>query len=207
MGQFTPRGTFVHGHPAQEESVPVISLRRAPGAGESWDRPKALVYLWAAAELLFVTNPWQLSSRLRVAVLKAFGADIEDGVVFRPRTRVRFPWKLHLGKDCWIGEGVWLHNQDHVYIGHDVTLSQETFVTTGSHAHRRDMALLTKPVHIEAGAWVTSRCIVLGGSRIGRSALITPGTVVTGEVPANTIWGSKDAPGALGYRFEPASQP
>lgn len=198
---------MVQGHPSKEDSVPVISLRRAPGAGESWDRPKAVVYLWAAAELLFVTNPWQLSSRLRTAVLRAFGAEIDEDVIFRPRTRVRFPWKLHVGRDCWIGEGVWLHNQDHIYIGHDVTLSQETFVTTGSHAHRQDMALLTRPVHIEAGAWVTTRCIVLGGSRIGRSALITPGTVVSGEVPANTIWGSHNAPSALGYRFESASQP
>ena len=154
-----------------------------------------------------MTNPWQLSSRLRTAVLKAFGAEIGSGVVFRPRTRVRFPWKLHVGNDCWIGEGVWLHNQDHVYIGHDVTLSQETFVTTGSHAHRRDMALITRPVHIEPGAWVTSRCIVLGGSRIGQSALITPGTVVSGEVPANTIWGSDRAPSALGPRFAPDVQP
>lgn len=196
----------MHGHAAQEGSIPVVSLRHAPGAGESWDRPKLFVYLWAAAELLFVTNPWQFSSRLRVAILRAFGAEIGDGVVFRPRTRIRFPWKLHIGNDCWIGEGVWLHNQDHLYIGHDVTLSQETFVTTGSHAHRRDMALLTKPVHIEAGAWVTSRCIVLGGSSIGRSALITPGTVVTGNVPANTIWGSQNAPSALGPRFQTAAE-
>nr|WP_281281575.1 hypothetical protein [Sinomonas susongensis] len=68
------------------------------------------------------------------------------------------------------------------------------------------MALLTKPVHIEAGAWVTSRCIVLGGSRIGRSALIAPGTVVSGNVPANTIWGSQNAPSALGHRFDIGSQ-
>jgi putative colanic acid biosynthesis acetyltransferase WcaF len=102
---------------------------------------------------------------------------------------------------------VWFHNQDHVYIDHDVTISQETFITTGSHAHRRDMALITKPIRVEAGAWVTSRCIVLGGSRIGRSALVTPGTVVTGEVPENTIWGSQNAPAALGHRFELTSQP
>ncbi|WP_249336109.1 acetyltransferase [Sinomonas gamaensis] len=148
-----------------------------------------------------MTNPWQVSSRLRTAALKAFGAEIADGVVFRPRTRIRFPWKLHIGKDCWIGEGVWFHNQDHVYIDHDVTISQETLITTGSHAHRRDMALITKPVHVEAGAWITSRCIVLGGTRIGRSALIAPGTVVTGEVPENTIWGSPIQASALGIRF------
>jgi putative colanic acid biosynthesis acetyltransferase WcaF len=171
-----------------DTTIPVIDLSKAPGERQAWDRSALTVYLWAVAELIFVTNPWQISSGLRVRVLRLFGARIGRGVLFRPRTRVKFPWKLHIGDRCWIGEGVWFHNQDHVYIGHDVVVSQETFLTTGSHAHRRDMALITRPIHVEPGAWITSRCMILGGARIGRSALVTPGTVASGVVPANTIW-------------------
>jgi putative colanic acid biosynthesis acetyltransferase WcaF len=128
-------------------------------------------------------------------------------VVFRPRTRVSFPWKLHIADDCWIGEGVWFHNQDHVFVEHDVVISQESFLTTGSHAHRRDMALITRPITIDAGAWITSRCVVLGGARVGRSALIRPLTVVEGEVPENTVWGMTSAgvAGSLGARFPSTS--
>ncbi|MBT1596878.1 acetyltransferase [Curtobacterium poinsettiae] len=146
-----------------------------------------MVYLWGIVELLFVTNPLQISSRLRVSVLRRFGAEIGEGVIFRPRTRVRFPWKLRIGDDSWIGEGVWIHNQDVVTIGHDVVVSQDTFVTTGSHAHRRDMGLITRPVVIEDGAWVTARCVVLGGAHIGRSALVQPLSVVRGAIPENSI--------------------
>ncbi|WP_234996434.1 acetyltransferase [Demequina sp. NBRC 110054] len=134
-----------------------------------------------------MTNALQVSSRLRVVVLRAFGAKIGDRVTFRPRTRVKFPWKLEIGDNCWIGEGVWIHNQDEVTIGHDVVISQETMITTGSHSYRRDMALVTKPIRIDEGAWVTSRCLVLGGAHIGRSALVTPMSVVRGVLPANTI--------------------
>ncbi len=170
--------------------TPVIDLSRAPGERAAWDQPTWKVYLWAAFELLFVTNPWQISSSLRISVLRAFGAEIGRGVVFRPRTRVKFPWKLHIGDRSWIGEGVWFHNQDHIHVGHDAVLSQETFLSTGSHAHRRDMALITRPIHIEDGAWVTSRCVVLGGARIGRNALVTPLSVVAGRaVPAGEVWG------------------
>lgn len=186
-----------------EQEIPVISLANAPGAGETWDRSRLTVYLWAVCELLFVTNAWQVSSRLRVSVLRAFGAEISEGVVMRPRTRVRFPWKLHIDANCWIGEGVWIHNQDHVYIGHDCVLSQETMLTTGSHAHRRDMALITRPIVLEPGVWLTSRCLVLGGTHIGRSALARPMTVVTGEVPANAIVSGPDC-NIVGERF-PAS--
>lgn len=167
--------------------IPVIDLSKAPGERAAWDQPAWKVYLWAVCELLFVTNAWQISSSLRVGALRAFGADIGDGVIFRPRTRVKFPWKLHVGDRSWIGEGVWFHNQDHIYVGHDVVISQETFLTTGSHAHRRDMELLTRPITIDAGAWVTSRCVILGGSAIGRSAIIGPCCVINGAIPPNMI--------------------
>ena len=183
--------------------VPVIDLSKAPGERAAWDRPTWQVYLWGLCEWLFVTNALQISSSLRVKVLRAFGAEIGEGVVFRPRTRVKFPWKLHIGDRSWIGEGVWFHNQDHIYIANDVVLSQETFLTTGSHAHRRDMALITRPIHIEAGVWLTSRCIVLGGTTVGRSALARPLTVLSGDVPANAIVGGSNAE-VLGERFAQA---
>lgn len=168
-------------------AIPVINLAEAPGEQAAWDRPKFVIYLWAVFELLFVTNAWQISSGLRVQVLRLFGAEIGQGVIFRPRTRVKFPWKLHIGDRSWIGEGVWFHNQDHVYIGHDVAISQETFLTTGSHRIRTDMALITRPITIEPGVWVASRCTILGGTILGRSAMVTPSSVVSGRIEANSI--------------------
>lgn len=181
-----------------EPGFPVIDLSQAPGERQAWGRPAWVVYLWGVCELLFVTNPWQISSAIRVTVLRIFGADIADGVIFRPRTRVRFPWKLHVGARSWVGEGVWFHNQDHVYIGHDVVISQETMLTTGSHAHRKDMALIMRPIHVQDGAWVTSRCLVLGGVTVGRSALVKAMNRVSTDVPPNAIW---DAGQVIGTRF------
>ncbi|TFD17288.1 acetyltransferase [Cryobacterium sp. TMT1-21] len=180
--------------------MPVINLTNAPGERLAWDRPGAVVYLWAICELLFVYNPWQISSGLRIRVLRAFGAEIGAGVVFRPRTRVKFPWKLHIGDRSWIGEGVWFHNQDHVHVGHDVSISQETMLTTGSHAHRRDMALLTRPITVEPGVWITSRCMILGGAYIGRSSLVRPMTTVEGRIKPNSIVSGPNAE-TVGIRF------
>lgn len=178
----------------------MIDLSKAPGERQAWDRPLRIILLWSLVELALVSNPLQISSGLRVMVLRAFGARIGQHVVFRPRTRVKFPWKLQVGDRAWIGEGVWIHNQDQVQIGSDVVLSQETFVTTGSHAHRRDMALITRPIRIEPGAWITSRCIVLGGSIVGRSALARPMTVVSGVVPSNAVVSGPDCT-VVGRRF------
>jgi len=186
---------------------PVIDLSAAPGERAAWGRSRTTVYFWAVVELLIVTNPWQISSGLRIRALRLFGAKIGAGVIFRPRTRVKFPWKLEIGDRSWIGEGVWFHNQDQVVLGHDVVVSQETFITTGSHAHRRDMALITRPVLIEDGAWITSRCVILGGASVGRSALVTPGTVLSGVVPEGRIWGAPTSARDLGPRFPSEGSP
>jgi putative colanic acid biosynthesis acetyltransferase WcaF len=173
-----------------EKKTKIIPLKDAPGARESWKRPAVVIGLWIIAEFLFVTNPMQLSSRVRGFVLSCFGAKIGHGVTLRPRLRVKFPWNLTVGDNCWIGEGVWIHNQDKVVIGNDVCISQETFITTGSHEFRTDMALVTKPVTINSGVWVCSRAIVTAGTHIGTSALIPAGAVVKGYVGEGEIFPS-----------------
>jgi putative colanic acid biosynthesis acetyltransferase WcaF len=187
-------------------AIPVIDLSKVRGEKMNWGRPAWVVYFWAVCELLFVTNPWQISSSLRVGVLRAFGATIGKGVIFRPRTRVKFPWNLHIGDRSWIGEGVWFHNQEHIHLSHDVVISQESFLTTGGHRHRHDMSLVTSPIRIDAGAWVTSRCIVLGGAHIGRSSLVRPLSVVgRNSIPDGEVWGGNPAV-RLGSRFPKEAQ-
>jgi putative colanic acid biosynthesis acetyltransferase WcaF len=160
------------------DEVRVIPLKDAPGSKEAWSKPAIVIVLWILVEYFFVTNPLQLSSKVRGAALKLFGAKIGSGVILRPRLRVKFPWNLEIGNDCWIGEGVWIHNQDKVTIENDVCISQETFITTGSHRFRTDMGLVTKPVLIEAGAWICSRAIVTAGSVIARNSVTPAGSLV-----------------------------
>ncbi len=181
---------------------PVIDLSAASGHRVAWDRPAWVVASWRLCELLAVRNPFQPSSAIRAAVLRAFGARIGSRVILRPGLRVQFPWKLRIGDRSWVGEDVWLHNQDQLDIGSDVVLSQQSFVTTGSHAHRTDMGLRTRPVVIENGVWVTARCTVLAGTRLGRSALVLPASVVSGTVPAGVIVGQGRS-AVIGPRFIP----
>jgi putative colanic acid biosynthesis acetyltransferase WcaF len=149
--------------------------------------------LWILVENLLVTNPLQLSSRLRAWALRRFGATIGTGVVLRPRLRVKYPWRLQIGDRCWIGEGVWLHNQATLRIGSDSVVSQETFVTTGSHDLHATMDLIVEPVTIGRGVWITSRCSVLAGVEIGDNAVVLPGSVVARPLPAGGVYGGVPA--------------
>jgi putative colanic acid biosynthesis acetyltransferase WcaF len=180
--------------------VPVIDLSAAPGTREAWDQPTWKIYLWAVCEVVVLRNPLQPSSGLRARALRAFGARVGEGVLLRPGLRVKFPWKLSVGDRSWLGEDVWIHNQGQLDIGADAVVSQETFITTGTHRFRGDMGLETRPVVIEDGAWITSRCTILAGTRIGRSALVLPSTVVDSDVPPNALYGHTRSH-VVGQRF------
>ncbi|MCW2494344.1 WcaF family extracellular polysaccharide biosynthesis acetyltransferase [Jatrophihabitans sp.] len=172
---------------------PPIDLSRAGNGSFDTGRSKLHIGLWLLVEWLFVTNSLQISSKLRIMALRAFGATIGEGVIMRQRIRVKFPWRLTIGDRCWIGEGVWIHNQGELTIGADTVISQESFLTTGSHDLRATMDLVITPVHIGSGVWVTSRCMVLSGVEIGDNAVILPGSVVDRSVEAQSIYGGVPA--------------
>jgi putative colanic acid biosynthesis acetyltransferase WcaF len=156
-------------------------------------RSRAVEALWMVVEFLLVTNPLQVSSTLRLWALRLFGARIGANIIMRPRVRVKFPWNLQIGDNCWIGEGVWIHNQGLVTIEDNSVVSQETFITTGSHDVYRSMDLIIKPVILRRGAWLTSRCIVLQGVEVGQNTVVTPGSVVRGSLLPERVYGGNPA--------------
>jgi putative colanic acid biosynthesis acetyltransferase WcaF len=165
-----------------------IDLTQAGAGNFKRTRSRLIEAVWIIVEFFLVSNPLQVSSRVRAWALRLFGARIGVNVIMRPRLRVKFPWNLRVGDNCWIGEGVWIHNQGLVTIEDNAVVSQEAFVTTGSHDIYESMDLVVKPVIIRQGAWVTTRCIVLQGVEIGQNSILTPGSVANKSLPPASIY-------------------
>ena len=170
-----------------------INLSKSGAGNFSRTRSRFIEMFWIVVEFFLVSNPLQLSSRARVWALRLFGARIGANVIMRPRLRVKFPWNLEVGDNCWIGEGVWIHNQDLLMIEDNVVVSQEAFITTGSHDIYESMDLVVKPLTLRRGAWITARCLVLQGVEIGQNVVFTPGRVVQKSLPPNGIYGGNPA--------------
>src|SRR3954469_22523719 len=112
--------------PSMDSRRPVIDLARSTRG--NFKRAWRLWYefIWMVFEAIFVSNPLQISSSLRVSVLRLFGAKIGRKTTIR-NVHVKFPWNLEVGDHSWVGERVWFHNQDRLIIGRDTVISQETF--------------------------------------------------------------------------------
>lgn len=127
-------------------------------------------------------------SGVRCWLLRRFGARVGRGVVIKPRAKITFPWRLSLGDHVWLGEEAWVLNLAPVTVGSHVCISQRAFLCTGSHDWSDPgFRLMCKPIVIDDGAWVCANAFIGPGVTIGRNAVITAGSVVTRDMPANMV--------------------
>ncbi|MFM0414690.1 DapH/DapD/GlmU-related protein [Paraburkholderia aromaticivorans] len=174
---------------AVREDGRVIALAQA-GKGNYQARRGALIELiWFVLEACVINNKLLPFSGVRVALLRLFGAKIGTGCRFVHPVRVKAPWNLEVGDNCWFGVDVWIYNQTLIRIGSNVCISQGTFLTAGSHDMSTTMDLHVAPIIIEDGVWITSKCVVQMGVTIGRSAVVTPLSVVHRSLDAEGVYG------------------
>jgi putative colanic acid biosynthesis acetyltransferase WcaF len=164
------------------------SLAGFVGHGYDKGRGPATQIAWLTVSgLVFVR--WWCPARLRVAILRGFGADIAPGVLIRHNVRIHWPWKLTVGKDSWIGEEAWLLNLEPIVIGSDVCISQDVFLCTGSHNRRSPTFEYDNgPIRIGDGAWIAAGATVLRGVTVGEDAVVGARALVVRDVaPGATV--------------------
>lgn len=143
---------------------------------------------WYCISSVFFETAFPVSS-LKVFILKAFGARISNGVVIKPRVRIKYPWKLSIGENSWIGEQVWIDNLDEVVIGKNCCLSQGAFLLCGNHDYKKpSFDLIIKPIVLEDGVWIGAKSTVCPGVKVHSHAVLSVGSVATSDLQANGIY-------------------
>jgi putative colanic acid biosynthesis acetyltransferase WcaF len=140
-----------------------------------------------AVSILIFTQVW-CPNRLRCALLRWFGAEVGQGVLIKQRVRVQWPWKLTIGNNSWVGTDAELYNLDNIVIGDDVCISQHAYVCTGSHDRRSPtFEFDNAPIVLEDGVWLCARTTVLRGVTVGANTIVAATSLVTSDVPPNSI--------------------
>jgi len=123
--------------------------------------------------------------------VNAYGCSIDDGS--KVGTFVEIQKGASIGKNCkisshtFICEGV--HIADNVFVGHNVTFINDKFPRATNEDGSRQTEADWKCVetYVEEGATIGSSATILCGLRIGKRAIIGAGSVVTKDVPENSV--------------------
>lgn len=146
-------------------------------------------FFWYYFNIVFMTNRWNPFSGLKVFVLKLFGAKIGAGVVIKPNVNIKYPWKLTIGNNVWIGEEVWIDNLAEVKIGDNVCLSQGSMILCGNHNYKKvAFDLIARPISIEEGAWIGAKSVVCPGVVCKSHSILAVNSVATSNLEEYTIY-------------------
>ena len=117
------------------------------------------------------------------------------GSCMAPNTSLRFGNLITVGKDCHIGERCYLWagpSKGRIILGDCVSLAPEVFITTSNYEFRagipfRQQPQTEKDVIIGSDVWLGVRVIVTAGVTIGDGCIVGAGSVVTRDLPPNSI--------------------
>ncbi len=120
-----------------------------------------------------------------------YGCDIGDNTKIGPFVEIQKGAKI--GKSCkiqshtFICEGVTI--EDHAFIGHNVTFINDLYPrsTTEDGAIQTEEDWVVVPTSVKKGASIGSSATLLCGITVGEKAIVGAGSVVTKDVPPNTI--------------------
>ncbi|HTF20498.1 MAG TPA: WcaF family extracellular polysaccharide biosynthesis acetyltransferase [Chryseolinea sp.] len=155
-------------------------------------RLKSLVWYFVNYYFFAASFPWP--GKLKTILLKLFGARVGKGLVIKPRVRIKNPWRLTIGDNCWFGEDVWIDNLANVTIGHNVCLSQGAMLLTGNHDYTlSDFPYRLGQIVLEDGVWIGAKSVVCPGVVCKTHALLTVNSVATKALEAWSIYSGNPA--------------
>ena len=150
--------------------------------------------LWYFVNVLVLKNPLNPISSIKVFCLKLFGAKIGEGIVIKPSVNIKYPWRLKVGNNTWIGENVWIDNLADVTIGSNVCISQGAMLLCGNHDYKKStFDLIVGEIKIEDGVWIGAKSIVCPCITCFSHSILTVNSVATKNLESFAIYSGNPA--------------
>jgi acetyltransferase-like isoleucine patch superfamily enzyme len=122
--------------------------------------------------------------------INLYGCSVDDNTKIGAFVEVQK--NAAIGKNCkisshtFICEGVTI--EDDVFVGHGVMFINDTYPrATADGSLQTEADWTVEPTRVKCGASIGSNCTVLSNVTIGERAIVGAGSVVTKDVPADTI--------------------
>jgi len=144
------------------------------------------------SDYLCIAPDVKLGNRVRLAkFINLYGCEIGDdtkiGAFVEIQKNARVGQRCKISSHTFICEGVTI--EDGVFVGHGVTFINDSYPratsTEGQLQTEKDWKV--EPTLVKKGASIGSGATILSNLTIGENAIVGAGSVVTRDVPANTI--------------------
>ena len=129
----------------------------------------------------------------RAKMLREMFSEIGEGCYIEPPLHANWAGRhAHFGKNVYANFNLTLVDDTHIYVGDGTMFGPNVVVATAGHPilpNLRGSAPLqyNLPVHIGKNCWIGAGALILPGVSVGDNTVIGAGSVVTKDIPANSV--------------------
>jgi acetyltransferase-like isoleucine patch superfamily enzyme len=136
------------------------------------------------------------ADEIRAVFGELIGRKVDDSFSLIPPFYTTGGENIRLGRNVFINQNCTMYDLGGIDIGDDVLIGPNVSLITSGHpiepSRRRD-GVIARPIVIGANVWIAAGVTIIGGVTIGENSVVAAGSVVTHDVPPDTLVGGNPA--------------
>lgn len=136
------------------------------------------------------------ADEVRALFSQLIGRKVDDSFLLIPPFYTTGGVDIRVGRNVFVNQNCTFYDLGGLDIADDVMIGPNVSIITSGHPvepSRRRALVVARRVVIERNAWIAAGATILGGVTVGENSVVAAGSVVTRDVPPNTLVGGNPA--------------
>jgi acetyltransferase-like isoleucine patch superfamily enzyme len=136
------------------------------------------------------------TDEVRVLFSELIGNRVDDSFLLIPPFYTVGGDQIRIGRNVFINQNCTFYDLGGLDIADDVLIGPNVSIITAGHPlepSQRRSVTIGKPIAIERNVWIAAGATIIGGVTVGENSVVAAGSVVTRDVPPNTLVGGNPA--------------
>lgn len=146
------------------------------------------------ARLNFLT--FNDADEVRALFSELIGKQVDASFMLVPPFYTTGGTEIRVGRNVFVNQNCTFYDLGGLDIADDVMIGPNVSIITSGHplepSERRNF-VVARPIVIERNVWIAAGATIIGGVTVGENSVVAAGSVVTKDVPPNTLVGGNPA--------------
>ncbi|MQB44397.1 sugar O-acetyltransferase [Rhizobium sp. ICMP 5592] len=136
------------------------------------------------------------ADEIRALFSELIGKTVDESFLLIPPFYTAGGNEIRVGRNVFVNQNCTFYDLGGLDIADDVMIGPNVSIITAGHPlepSQRRSTTIGKPIVIEKNVWIAAGAIIIGGVTVGENSVVAAGSVVTKDVPPNTLAGGNPA--------------
>lgn len=133
---------------------------------------------------------------VRALFSELVGEKVDDSFLLIPPFYTTGGPDIRVGRNVFVNQNCTFYDLGGIDIADDVMIGPNVSLITSGHPiepSQRRAYVVAKPIVIERNVWIATGATIIGGVTVGENSVVAAGSVVTKDVPPNSLVGGNPA--------------